>query len=67
MDNALNIFNYNGKNVRVLTWDGKIWFIAKDIAHVLFLGSKKSRDITRYLNDDEKLSVNFLQVTVFSV
>lgn len=54
MDNALNIFNYNGKNVRVLTWNGEIWFIAKDIARILSLGSQKSRNVTRHLNDEEK-------------
>ena len=54
MDNALQVFIYNEKKLRTVVFDGDIWFVAKDIANILSLGSRRSIDITRSLDDNEK-------------
>ena len=50
--NDIQIFNYNGADVRTVEMDGGIWFVAKDVADVL--GLKNIRKVIRTLDEDEK-------------
>ena len=42
MNQFEKVFNYKGNNVRTLTKDCEIWFVAKDVCDVLEI--KNSRD-----------------------
>ena len=48
-------FDFNAKQVRVLSRDGSPWFVAKDVCDVL--GISKYRDATARLDEDERGSV----------
>ena len=37
MTNDLKVFNYSGKNVRVVSEEGRIWFLASDVCKLLNL------------------------------
>ena len=50
--NALQVFNYNGNDIRITDDNGDIWFVAKDVCDVL--GLKNTSDATKTLEDDEK-------------
>lgn len=52
MKNALQIFTYNGNNVRTVERNGEVWFVAKDVADVLEI--QNIRQNTVNLDDDEK-------------
>lgn len=55
MSNELEVFNYNGNNVRTVIIDGNVWFVAKDICDVLDISN--SRDAISELDNDEKNTV----------
>ncbi|AJD83049.1 phage antirepressor [Paenibacillus larvae] len=50
--NQLQVFNFTGKDVRVIMKDGHPWWIAKDVCDVLEI--KNNRDALGRLDDDEK-------------
>jgi len=52
MNNQLQIFNYNSKQVRTIIKDGEPWFIAKDVCECLEIDN--SRMALERLDDDEK-------------
>ena len=52
--NALQVFNYNGNDIRITDDNGDIWFVAKDVCDVLGL-SEVSNSLLK-LDDDEKLT-----------
>jgi anti-repressor protein len=49
---ALRVFNFEEKRVRVVTKDGEPWWVLKDVCDVLDIGN--SRDVAARLDDDEK-------------
>lgn len=52
MTNALQVFNYNNKNVRTTIINGEPWFVAKDICDILELSNPT--EALKALDDDEK-------------
>lgn len=52
MNNALQVFDYNGSAVRTVNKDGEIWFVAKDVCDVLELSNPT--EALKALDDDEK-------------
>ncbi|ARF69494.1 phage repressor protein/antirepressor Ant [Paenibacillus larvae subsp. pulvifaciens] len=50
--NQLQVFNFTGKDVRVVLKDGHPWWVAKDVSELL--GFRMASDFTRTLDDDEK-------------
>lgn len=50
--NDLQIFNYNGNDVRTIQIDGEPWWVLKDVCMVLNIGN--ARDVFNRLDDDEK-------------
>lgn len=53
MNNALQVFDYNGSVVRTVEKDNDVWFVAKDVCDIL--GIQNSNDTVRkVLDDDEK-------------
>ena len=50
--NGLQIFTYNGNEVRTVQKDGEPWWVLKDICEVL--GISKYRDTAARLEDDER-------------
>lgn len=51
-DRALQVFGYEGKEVRTVLRNGEPWFVAADVCAVLEL--ERQQDSVRYLDDDEK-------------
>ena len=49
---ALEVFQYDGAEVRTVVIDGEPWFVASDVARIL--GYRMASDMTRRLDDDEK-------------
>lgn len=49
---ALDLFTYDGHDVRVMNDDGALWFVASDVAKVF--GYRMASDLTRTLDDDER-------------
>lgn len=49
--NELQIFNYNGKEVRTIQKDGEPWWVLKDVCDVLNIENHK--DLPKRLEDDE--------------
>ena len=50
--NELQIFNYNGNEVRTVQIDGEPWWVLKDVCGVL--GISKYRDVAARLDEDER-------------
>lgn len=50
--NQLQVFNFSGMEIRVVSKDGNPWWIAKDVCSVLEIAN--SRDALSRLDDDEK-------------
>lgn len=50
--NELQIFNYNGKEVRTVQLDGEPWWVLKDVCCIL--GISHTTDVYSRLDDDEK-------------
>lgn len=58
MSNALQIFNYEGSDVRTVDINGEPWFVGKDVA--LVLGYKDSSDaLKRHVDNEDKLTRSF--------
>ena len=55
MNNALQVFDYNGSAVRTVNKDGEIWFVAKDVCDVLELTNPT--EALKALDDDEKMTL----------
>ena len=53
--NELQIFDFNGQDVRITDRNGNPWFIAKDVCDIL--GHSNSRKALLMLDDDEKADV----------
>lgn len=47
----LQLFNFDGGDVRVVLVDGQPWWVASDVARVLGVG--RAQELTRHLDDDE--------------
>lgn len=52
MSNALQVFDFENKNVRVVMKDDNPWWVAKDVCDVLSLGNPS--EALRALDDDER-------------
>jgi prophage antirepressor-like protein len=50
--NAIQFFNYQGKQIRTVLVEGIIWWVLKDVCGVL--GIEKHRDVAARLDDDER-------------
>lgn len=53
--NELQVFNYNGNEVRTIQKDGEPWWVLKDVCGIL--GISKYRDTASRLDEDERGSV----------
>lgn len=53
--NALQIFNYNGHNVRTVQKYGETWFVGKDVAQVLGY-SDVNKVVARHVDEEDKLN-----------
>ena len=51
-NSAIQVFNYNSRQVRTIDRDGEVWFVAKDVCNVL--GLADIHTAIRSLDDDEK-------------
>ena len=54
MSSAIQEFNFNARQVRVIMKDNEPWFVAKDVCDVLELAN--SRETIKSLDDDELMS-----------
>ena len=54
--NDLQVFNFNGSDVRTLTKDGNPWWVAKDVCDVL--GLSNIGEAVSSLDDDEKSKIS---------
>jgi prophage antirepressor-like protein len=52
MNNELQLFGFDGQDIRVSMQNGEPWFVLKDVCGVLGVGN--SRDVSARLADDEK-------------
>lgn len=55
-ENALQVFNYKGREVRTTEIDGETWLVAKDVCDILEI--QRTNDATEGLDDDEKGTAN---------
>ena len=55
-ENALQVFNYKGREVRTTEIDGETWLVAKGVCDILEI--QRTNDATEGLNDDEKGTAN---------
>lgn len=55
MENALQVFEYDGAEIRTVMIDGEVWFVGKDVATVL--GYQRTADAIREHVDDEDKGV----------
>ena len=56
MQNSLQVFVYEGSNVRTVMLDGELWFVAKDVCDILGLGNVTQA--VSALDDDEKMTLS---------
>ncbi|GFI60898.1 hypothetical protein IMSAG049_00047 [Clostridiales bacterium] len=54
--NELQIFTYNGNEVRTVQHNGETWWVLKDVCEVL--GIKNTTDVTKRLDNDEVTRFN---------
>ncbi|MBN6739295.1 hypothetical protein JKG47_01815 [Acidithiobacillus sp. MC6.1] len=52
MNKELIPFDFKGNEIRIVSRDGEVWFVAGDVAQVL--GYAEAKDMTRWLDEDEK-------------
>nr|DAP10499.1 MAG TPA: repressor domain protein [Caudoviricetes sp.] len=52
MNNSVQSFNFNQKQIQVINKDGEAWFVASEIAAMF--GYRDAANLTRILDDDEK-------------
>ena len=56
MESSLQVFNYEGSNVRTVLMNEEVWFVAKDVCDILELDN-----VTQAINsldDDEKMTLS---------
>lgn len=53
MNQLQRVFNYQGAQIRTVTKDGEVWFVAKDVCDVL--GHSDTSMAVKRLDEDEKL------------
>ena len=53
MEQALQVFNYDSKQVRTVLYDGEVWFVAKDVCDILEI-QNAARAVQDELDEDEK-------------
>ena len=53
MSNALQVFNFEKRDVRVVMKDGEPWWVAKDVCEVLELGNPRQA-LATHIDEDEK-------------
>lgn len=58
MDNALQVFTYEGAEVRTVNIDGEVWFVGKDVATVLGY-QDTDQAIRNHVDDEDKLTRKF--------
>ena len=61
MNNELQVFSYEGNEIRTVQRNGEPWWILKDVCAVLEIGN--SRDVTTRLDDDEKAAVDIVDTS----
>lgn len=54
--NELQIFNYNGNEVRIIQKDGEPWWVLKDVCGILEI--KNPTDVVKRLDEDERARFN---------
>ena len=54
-NSAIQVFNYNSRQVRTIDRDGEVWFVAKDVCDIL--EHTNARKAVKSLDDDEKMTV----------
>ena len=54
-NSAIQVFNYNSRQVRTIDRDGEVWFVGKDVCDILKLGN--ITEALRGLDNDELTSV----------
>lgn len=52
MNNELQMFSYDGSEIRMVQRNGEPWWVLKDVCNILDISN--SRDVTARLDDDEK-------------
>lgn len=55
IQDTLRVFDYNGKSIRTMEFNGQPWFVAVDVCNVLEIAN--SRDAVARLDEDEKNTV----------
>jgi prophage antirepressor-like protein len=55
MNQLQRVFNYQGAQIRTVTKDGEIWFVAKDVCDAL--GILDARKSVNLLDEDERNSI----------
>ena len=55
IQDTLRVFDYNGKSIRAMEFNGQPWFVAIDVCNVLEIAN--SRDAVARLDEDEKNTV----------
>ncbi|MGJ3749336.1 Bro-N domain-containing protein, partial [Limosilactobacillus fermentum] len=54
MENQLQVFDFEGSNVRTVNIDGNPYFVGKDVATIL--GYKNTKDaLLKHVDDEDKL------------
>ena len=53
--NDLKVWNYEDSKVRTVEIDGKIWFVAKDVAEILGY-AKPENAVATHVDDEDKTS-----------
>lgn len=56
MENAIQIFDYNGASVRTVEIDGEPWFVGKDVADILGYKEPKKAVRDRVFSEDKGVS-----------
>lgn len=58
MNNDIQIFNYNNREVRTVQKDGEPWFVLKDVCDIL--GLTDTNKISTRLDPDELTRIRFV-------
>lgn len=61
MNNELQVFSYEGNEIRTIQRNGEPWWVLKDVCSVLEIGN--SRDVTVRLDEDEKAAVDIIDTS----
>ena len=54
MNNEIQIFNYNDREVRTVQKDGEPWFVLKDVCQILGIDASQLKKVADRLEPDEK-------------